>query len=239
MLDDIYGFLQAVGYHHPIHPTEVHMPIGLVVATLAFSLAARVFHRPILAQVSRYCFILAFLFLFPTIIFGIMDWQYYYNGLWLHAIRVKLVLAGILFVLLSIGVFLNRRGEAPFGRIIPIYSLSFLTVVALGYYGGELVLGGRAPYIPPEFRQAESIFNAHCAMCHPGGGNIANPKLPLRNAPQLASFNAFVSQIRNPTLPDGRPGNMPPISREVLSDEEAWDLYQFIVHVMECPPAKR
>ena len=51
-------------------------------------------------------------------------------------------------------------------------------------------------------------------------------------------FKAFVSQIRKPTLPSGRPGVMPPISKEVLSDQEAWDLYQFIVHVMECPPVK-
>jgi uncharacterized membrane protein len=239
MLEDIYRFLEAIGYHHPIHPTEVHMPIGLVVGTLAFSLVAWIFHRPILAQVSRYCFILAFLFLFPTVIFGIMDWQHYYNGLWLHPIKMKLVLAGILLVLLAIGNFLTQRGGAPLVKLIPIYSLSFLTVVALGYYGGELVLGGRAPYIPPEFHQAESIFDAHCSMCHPDGGNIANPKLPLRNAPQLANFNDFVKQIRNPTLPGGQPGTMPPTSKEVLSDEETWDLYQFIVHVMACPPVKQ
>jgi uncharacterized membrane protein len=238
MLGDIYNFLSAIGYHHPIHPTEVHMPIGLVVGALAFSLVAWLFHRPHLAQVSRYCFILAFLFIFPTIIFGIMDWQYYYNGLWLHSIKIKLILAGTLLLLLAIGVFLNRGGHAPLVRLIPIYLLSFLTVVALGYYGGELVLGGRAPYIPPEFSQAARIFDTHCSMCHPGGGNIADPKLPLRNAPQLANFEAFASQIRNPKLPSGQAGTMPPIPEAVLSDEEAWQLYQYIIHVMGCPPAK-
>ena len=152
MLDGIYNFLNELGYHHPIHVTEVHMPIGLVVAALVFSLAALLFRRPHLAKVSRYCFILAFIFVFPTIIFGIMDWQYYYNGSWLYDIKIKLILASILLLLLSLGVFLNRGGYAPPVRIIPIYFLSFLTVVALGYYGGELVLGGRSPYIPPEFR---------------------------------------------------------------------------------------
>jgi mono/diheme cytochrome c family protein len=73
-------------------------------------------------------------------------------------------------------------------------------------------------------------------MCHPGGGNIANPNLPLRLAPQFASFETFVEHIRNPTLPGGQLGTMPPISEDVLSDEEAWNLYQFIIHVMGCPP---
>ncbi len=228
----------AIGYHHPIHPTEVHMPIGLVVGTLAFSLVALVFRRPLLAQVSRYCFILAFLFIFPTVIFGIMDWQYYYNGLWLHSIKIKLILSGILLPLLAIGVFLNRRGQAPLIRLIPIYLLSFLTVVGLGYHGGELVLGGRSPNIPPEFHQAGRLFDTHCSACHPGGGNIANPKLPLRNAPQLSSFENFVSQIRNPKLSGGADSTMPPIPREILSDDDAWKLYQFIIHVMGCPPVK-
>ena len=238
MLDAIYKFFMAIGYHHPIHPTEVHMPIGLVVGALGFGLVAWVFRRPLLAQVSRYCFILAFLFVFPTVIFGVMDWQYYYNGLWLHAIKVKLILSGILLSLLAIGVFLNRRGQAPLVRLIPIYFLSFLTVVAIGYYGGELVLGGRSPYIPPEFRQAASIFDAQCSICHPGGGNITNPKFPLRNAPQLANFEIFVSQIRNPKLSGGPSSTMPPIPKEILSDDEAWRLYQFIIHVMGCPPVK-
>jgi uncharacterized membrane protein len=238
MLDGIYNFLNELGYHHPIHITEVHMPIGLVVAALAFSLFGLFFRRPYLATVSRYCFILAFIFLFPTIIFGIMDWQHYYDGSWLYDIKMKLILAGILLLLLGIGVFLNRGGQAPPVRIVPIYFLSFLTVVALGYYGGEIVLGGRSPNIPPEFRQAAKIFNAQCSMCHPAGGNIANPKVPLRNAPQLASFQAFVRQIRNPKLPSGQPGAMPPISKGKLSDEEAWELYQYILHVLGCPPEK-
>lgn len=234
MLDAVHKFFMAIGYHHPIHPTEVHMPIGLVVGTLGFSLVGWVFRRPVLAQAGRYCFILAFLFMFPTIIFGIMDWQYYYNGLWLHPIKMKVILSGILLILLATGVWLNRRGQAGLGSMLPVYALSFLTVVALGYYGGELVLGGRSPYIPPEFRQAGGIFEAHCNTCHPGGGNLTNPKLPLRSAPQLANFEAFVKQIRNPKLSDGSPGSMPPIPEKVLSDDQAWELYQFIIHVLGC-----
>ena len=45
MLDAIYHFLNELGYHHPIHPTEVHMPIGLVVGALVFALVAGLFRR--------------------------------------------------------------------------------------------------------------------------------------------------------------------------------------------------
>jgi uncharacterized membrane protein len=236
MLDVIYKSLEAIGYYHPIHPTEVHMPIGLIVGGLGFSLAALVFRRQALAQAARYCFILAFLFMVPTVIFGIMDWQHYYNGLWLHAIKIKLILSGILLALLSGSVLINRKGVGRPVLLVPLYVLSFLTVVGLGYYGGELILGGRATNIPPSFGQAGSIFEANCAMCHPGGRSVSNPQLSLRNTPQLANFEAFVNQLRTPRLPNGSPGTMPPIPEEALLDEQAWELYQYIIHVAGPPP---
>jgi uncharacterized membrane protein len=236
MLDVIYKSMEAIGYYHPIHPTEVHMPIGLIVGGLGFSLAALVLRRPALAQTARYCFILALLFLLPTVIFGIMDWQHYYNGLWLHAVKIKLILSGILLALLSGSVFINRKGVRRPALVVPLYVLSFLTVVALGYYGGELVLGGRATNIPPSFGQAGGMFEARCALCHPGGRGVTHPQLPLRNTPQLANFETFVDHVRNPRLPDGSPGSMPPIPKETLPDEQAWELYQYIIHVVGGPP---
>ena len=231
MLEVVYKSLEAIGYFHPIHPTEVHMPIGLIVGGLGFSLTALVFRRPALAQAARYCFILAFLFLFPTIIFGIMDWQYYYNGLWLHPIKIKFILSGILLALLSCSVFIERKGPGRRALVVPIYAVSFLLVVALGYYGGELVMGGRAKSISPKSDQAGAIFKSNCAMCHSRARTITKPRMPLRNAPELANFESFVNQIRNPRLPDGSPGHMPAIPRQDLSDEQAWELYQYIVHV--------
>jgi uncharacterized membrane protein len=236
MLNFIYKFFESIGYYHPIHPTEVHMPIGLVVGGLIFSIVALILHRSALAQAARYCFILAFLFMFPTVIFGIMDWQHYYYGAWLHPIKIKLVLSGILLVLLGWVVFINRRGVEHSVLTVTMYAFSFLIVVALGYYGGELVLGGRSTSIPPSLGQASSIFEANCAMCHSGGRAVSNPQLSLRNTPQLANFETFIDQIRNPKPSKGSSGNMPPISKETLSDEEAWQLYQYIVHVAGAPP---
>lgn len=231
MLEIVYRSLEMIGYYHPIHPTEVHMPIGLIVGGLGFSLTALIFRRPALSQAARYCFILSFLFMFPTILFGITDWQRYYDGFWFSPIKIKLVLSGILLALLSVSVFIERKGPGPRALVVPIYAVSFLMVVALGYYGGELVLGGRGTSMPPKLGQAGALFKADCAMCHPHARTAAKPQIPLKNAPQLANFEVFVNQIRNPRLPDGSPGHMPAIPRQALSDEQAWELYQYIVHV--------
>jgi uncharacterized membrane protein len=231
MLNFIYKSLEALGYDHPIHPSAVHIPIGLLVGAMVLSLSAWVFRRPSLAQAARYCMILALLFTIPTIILGIMDWSYYYNDLWLHSIKVKVVLSGILLVLLGSGIFVGGENLRLRVLLVPIYTLSFLTVAVLGYYGGELVYGGRAANIPASFGQAASMFEINCAMCHPEGRSVTYPQLPLRNTPQLATFDKFADQIRNPRLPNGEPGKMPPIPKETMSDEDLWELYQYIVHV--------
>ncbi len=235
MLQFIYKSLEAIGYYHPIHPTEVHMPIGLVVGGLAFSLAGLILRRQPLAQAARYCFILAFLFLIPTILFGIMDWQYYFNGRMLYAIKVKIVLSAILFVLVSGSVIVNRKGVGPTRFVLPLYVMSFFIVVALGYFGGELVLGGRAPNIQPSFNQAKTIFEANCAMCHPNGQSVSYPNRSLRNTPELENFENFITHLRSPKRPDGSPGSMPSIPEQALSDEQVWQLYQYIVHVAGGP----
>jgi len=79
--NSFYDFLQSLGYPHPIHPTEVHMPIGLVVGgAFLFSWLAFYFHRPNLARAARYCAIVAFIWTFPTMFLGFMDWQHFYGG---------------------------------------------------------------------------------------------------------------------------------------------------------------
>ena len=73
MFNFVYKFLAGLGYTHPIHPTEVHMPIGLVVGAFIFAWIALLFRRPRLTQTARYCVTLAFIWVFPTMLFGIMD----------------------------------------------------------------------------------------------------------------------------------------------------------------------
>jgi len=99
-IDSLYRFLSNVGYAHPLHPAFVHMPIGLAIGAFVFAWAALLLKKKALAQSARYCSMLSFLFLFPAVLFGVMDWRHFFNGAWLFAIDMKLVLAGILLVLL-------------------------------------------------------------------------------------------------------------------------------------------
>jgi cytochrome c6 len=70
---------------------------------------------------------------------------------------------------------------------------------------------------------AGQFFKEQCAACHAGGGNIVNPKMPLKGAPLLKTFAAFLSQIRKPQPP------MPTFSPSKISDGQARKLYDYIL----------
>lgn len=232
----VYNFLQDLGYPHPIHPTEVHMPIGLVVGAFFFAWIAFFFHRPKLAITARYCAILAFIFVFPTMLFGWMDWQHFYGEAWLSPIKVKLPGAVILMILLSISIILGKKYGPQSKSLLAIYTLGFCTVVVLGYFGGQLVFGNWAPEAPKEFQKGARIFKNDCGGCHAHGGNVIVPSLPLRAAPQLSDFKTFSDYVRNPKMPNGSKGLMPAWPESKLPEQEARELYQYIVHILQKPP---
>ncbi len=229
MFDFVYEFLARLGYTHPIHPTEVHMPIGLVVGALVFAYVAAIFKRRKLEPTVRYCIILAFIWIFPTMLFGYMDWQHFYSGAWLFPIKVKLTLATILATLLLIAIFIGHKKGADSKAALTVYSLCFLVVVVLGYYGGELTYGSKTTATPTEFTTGEKIFTATCSACHPKGGNAIMPNLPLVGSPKLVGFDTFLAFVRDPKLPNGKSGPMPPIIPSKLSDKQLNDLYDYIV----------
>jgi uncharacterized membrane protein len=238
MFDALYGFLDKIGYLHPIHPAMTHMPIGLVVGSLFMGATALAFSRPDLARSAYYTLVLALIFWFPTVAFGLMDWQRYYGGAWLHPIKMKMILASVLFVLLAIGVGAGYREQTRTRWLLPIYVLCFMTVTALGYFGGQLVYGGRTPHGSADFRPGELVFDGNCSGCHAHGGNAILPNFPLRSAPQLAEFEDFRQFIRDPSLPSGVKGPMPAFPPDKISDKQAHHLYEYITHVIEKPSRK-
>jgi uncharacterized membrane protein len=234
MFEPIYQFLDKIGYPHPIHPTEVHMPIGLVVSALVFFVIALLFKRQALSRTSRHCIILAFIWTFPTMLFGYMDWQHFYAGAWLFPIKMKIILACVLVVLLCVSVVAGRKLGAESKVLLVMYGLCFLTVVALGYFGGQMVYGDRSPHTSLQgYPVGQKIFKADCSGCHPQGGNIINPNLPLKSAPQLADFNTFLAFTRKPSRPDGSKGIMPPFPPSKISDQQERELYDYIVIVLQ------
>jgi uncharacterized membrane protein len=234
MLSFIYDWLQKLGYSDPIHPPFVHMPIGAGVMALGFVLFAWVFKRRGLGISAHHVFLLGLLFWFPSVLAGLMDWQHYYAGAWLLPIELKMILAGVLLALFVVGWLLARRPQPPRASIFVVYGLSFVNVVALGYLGGHLVFGSNTPPGPAAYRAGQQAFTA-CSGCHPHGGNILDANLPLRNAPQLESFEKFADFLRDPKLPSGKPGPMPPFPRARMSEQQAKELYEYIVLVIVKP----
>jgi uncharacterized membrane protein len=144
MIEAIYRTLNSLGYTHPLHPTLTHVVIGMVIGGFVLALVAWVFNRPGLAQSGGHCMALALIFLFPTAALGYADWQHFYGGAWLFPIKMKLVLAVVLLVLLILALGVRRGTKVVSGKTVAVYGLGLLTVVAMGYFGGELVWGKRA-----------------------------------------------------------------------------------------------
>jgi uncharacterized membrane protein len=232
MIAAFYALLKSLGYPHPVHPAVAHMPIGLATGSLVFGFAALLLRRPVMGWTARHCFILAWLLWFPTVVFGLMDWQHYYAGAWIHPIKMKLILAGVLFILLSIGILISRHPDTGLRGPLIVYILSFFCVVGLGWYGGNMVFGGRIIPTTKEYQAGMEIFDANCSGCHPHGGNIIAPNLTLAGAPELADFHDFLAYIRHPLMPDGSQGDMPAFSEKKISDQEAEQTYRYLVKVL-------
>ena len=233
MFSFIYEFLSRMGYTHPIHPTEVHMPIGLVVGAVVFSFTALLLRRQGLLKTARYCILLSFIWVFPTILFGIMDWQHYYAGAWLFPIKVKLVMAPLLVVLLFIALVLGRSGREHSPVAISLYVLCFLVVVVLGYFGGQMVYGVKKVSSSEQFQEGGKIFKADCSACHPNGGNVVMPNMPLKSSSKLSGYDTFIAFIRDPKLPDGGKGPMPPFPQSKISDAGGKALYGYITRAFK------
>jgi mono/diheme cytochrome c family protein len=103
-------------------------------------------------------------------------------------------------------------------------------VVVLGYYGGELTYGSKTTPAPVEYSTGEKIFTANCSVCHPKGENAIIPNLPLVGSPNLSSFDTFLAFVRDPKLPNGKSGPMPPIIPSKLSDKQLNELYGYIIN---------
>jgi len=140
-----YDVLGLAGFAHPLHPVLITMVVGPVIASFLFAAVAFLFKKPDFYKTSRQLTVVAFIFWFPTVAVGIIDWVHFYGGSTkMTEINIKLVLAGVLFVVLLGNILLFRAGEKK--PLIPLVLMLVATglVSALGYYGGDIVFGGSA-----------------------------------------------------------------------------------------------
>jgi len=239
MIDSFYAMLIRIGFTDPPHALLTHMPIGLITGALLFFLVAVIFRRKVLVPTARHVFILAFIFIFPTILFGVLDWLHYFKGAMILPIKFKMGLAAAVLVITGAGVILGGEVKVHTIPQMVLYALAFVCVVGLGYFGAKLVYRGWAGKgttadapagQEAAFASGSETFAANCQACHPGGGNVVDPALPLKNSQRLASLDTFTSFIRSPTMPDGSPGGMPSFGEQLISGRQAEELYLYVSH---------
>ena len=139
MIELVYQLLEQIGFTHPLHPAITHLPMGMAMGAFLFGLASLWFDA--LAATARHCAVLGVIFVPPTFVLGIFDWQHYYDGDWSGLFITKFVLAGLLTLLL-LAAALAGRGERNDSRLpLVLYALCLFTAVGLGYIGGEIGYG--------------------------------------------------------------------------------------------------
>jgi len=161
-----------------------------------------------------------------------MDWQHRFGGAYLFEIKMKLVLAGILLLLLLVAVVYAALSGTLTKTLVAIYALCLLTVIGLGYFGGELVYGTKtATRAETKGLAAEgaALFKQNCSACHftdssatkvgPGlKGLFAQDKFPISGRP--VSDDSFRQILKTPY------SKMPPFGH--LADEQVDALLDYL-----------
>ena len=140
MVENLYSFLEKVGFTHPLHPMLTHVPMGMIIGMVVFSLLGLIWKNGNFGQTAFHCSVLALLTVLPVIGAGMLDWLHLMEGDWNVFIKIKMILGTLLTVLLLLSVILKSKGTTP-SKMFLIYLLCLACAGGLGYSGGELVYG--------------------------------------------------------------------------------------------------
>ncbi len=236
-VDGFYNLLASLGYNHPVHPILVHVTIGLVMGGVAFSLLARLERLGKYAVTARHCVTLAFVTAFPTILFGLLDWLHFYGGALTQIFLMKMILGGVLVLLLSVAASVPAWVGYRSLRALAANLAAFLTVVGLGYYGGELIHSSAEP--PEEegeeatsaegsvsYAQVDRIMQDACVHCHNSSNKIQGLDLTSYEALMAGSKNGSVVEPGKPSESelvkriDGTKEPQMPMGGQELSERE-------------------
>jgi uncharacterized membrane protein len=141
MIESLYYFLGMLGFHHPLHPIIVHLPMGLVVGSVAFSLADMKWPDKNYATSAYHCILLSLIAVIPVYIAGLLDWQQWFGGDVNKWIIIKMILGVLLTIMLFVTVQQKKKG-APQKKLFVFYLISLAICGGLGFSGGELLYGG-------------------------------------------------------------------------------------------------
>ncbi len=97
----------------------------------------------------------------------------------------------------------------------------------LGAVPVAVVVEGQNAIPKPGDNDGQALFQQHCAVCHPGGGNIINPLKVLDGetlaANGIETIDDIVGIMRQPG-----PG-MSSFDKDLLSDQEAERIAEYIL----------
>ncbi|HSA78863.1 MAG TPA: c-type cytochrome [Nitrospirota bacterium] len=103
-------------------------------------------------------------------------------------------------------------------------------VFALGAAVSLVVSAASAGMADPA-ETGESLFKQHCAVCHPDGGNIVNPKKTLhkqdREANNVKTEADIMKIMRNPG-----PG-MIKFDEKTITDKQAKEIAEYILKTLK------
>jgi cytochrome c6 len=92
----------------------------------------------------------------------------------------------------------------------------------------------------PKDQTGESLFDKHCASCHPNGGNILNPKKSLYKkdleANNILAAGDIVRKIRNPGPVPTHPqewAGMTMFDEKKISNEDALKIADYILNTFK------
>lgn len=92
---------------------------------------------------------------------------------------------------------------------------------------GSFIVSGALAQTPASKNAGETKFKEQCAVCHPGGGNIINPKKTLhkkdRTANNIKTEADIIKKMRNPG-----PG-MVTFDEKTVSDKDAHAIASYIL----------
>jgi uncharacterized membrane protein len=174
MLDQLYLFLAKFGFTEPLHSPITHMPIGLVVGALIFFILAIVFKNKNLVLTARHASILAFVFVFPTILLGVFDWIHFYHATLFTPIKIKMALAAVALVLLGAGIILGSEIKLHTISMTIIYSATCVCMIGLGYFGAGIIYGRGLEMKTPKAAGA-AVGAKKPGVPAAGGGMIQSP----------------------------------------------------------------
>jgi uncharacterized membrane protein len=187
MIDDLYVLLAKLGFKEPLHSPITHMPIGLVAGALIFFLVAIVFKKKNLVLTARHASILAFIFVFPTILLGVMDWIHFYHATLFTPIKIKMALASVALIVLGAGIILGSEIKLHTMTMTLLYVVAFFVMIGLGYFGSGIVYGRGLEMKAPKKTSAVSSTRLADSLTEAGKPDVS-PSWFFLSSPTMERF---------------------------------------------------